>query len=156
HQEQSGSIRMARGPHQVPAVESGLRTYERMGLAEYAQPLDAQEVAERVRVTQALRGIFNPTTAVVHPGRLVRGLARAVEKKGGKIYEQTAVLDYETGIKPRLMTDRGDVHANTIILAGEAYLSQLPKQSRAVIPLYSLITMTEPLSEDHWKEIGWQ
>jgi glycine/D-amino acid oxidase-like deaminating enzyme len=156
HQEQSGSIRMARGPHQLPSVERGLETYARMGLAEYAQPLDAHEVAERVRVTQALRGIYNPTTAVVHPGRLVRGLARAVERKGGVIYEQTPVLDYETGPKPRLMTTRGDVRANVIVLAGEAYLSQLPKQSRSVIPLYSLISLTEPLSEAQWAEIGWE
>jgi glycine/D-amino acid oxidase-like deaminating enzyme len=156
HQEQAGSIRMARGPHQLPSVESGLKTYERLGLAEYAQPLDAADIAERVRVTQALRGIYNPTTAVVHPARLVRGLARAVEHKGGTIYEQTRVLDYEAGATPRLMTARGDVRANVVVLAGEAYLSQLPKQSRALIPLYSLITMTEPLTDDQWAEIGWQ
>jgi glycine/D-amino acid oxidase-like deaminating enzyme len=156
HQEQSGAIRMARGPHQLAGIEGSYQTYRRMGLEEHAQLLDAHEVAERVRVTKALKGIFNPTTAVVHPGRLVRGLARAVERKGGVIYEQTRVLDYETGLNPRLMTDHGDVRARVIVLAGESYLSQLPKLRRALIPVYSLIALTEPLSDEQWAEIGWE
>jgi glycine/D-amino acid oxidase-like deaminating enzyme len=156
HQEQEGAIRLARGPHQLPAIEGSYRTYKRLGLEEYSQMLDAHEVAERVRVTKALKGIFNPTTAVVHPGRLVRGLARAVERKGGTIYEQTRVVDYETGPNPRLMTDRGDVRAKVIVLAGEAYLSQLSKLHRQLIPVYSLIALTEPLGEEHWAEIGWR
>jgi glycine/D-amino acid oxidase-like deaminating enzyme len=155
-QEQAGSIRMARGPQQLPAVESALRTYERLGLAEYAQPLDAAEVAERVRVTQVLKGIYNPVTANVHPAKMVRGLARAVERHGATIYERTKVLDYETGTYPRLMTSHGDIRAKVISLAGEAYLSQLSKQSRSVIPLYSLISLTEPLSDAQWEEIGWK
>ncbi len=154
-QEQAGSIRMARGPHQLPAVENTIRTFERLGLAQYAQSMDAAAVADRVRVTQALKGVFNPTTASVNPAKLVRGLAQAVERKGATIYERTRVLDYETGDYPRLMTTRGDLRANVIVLAGEAYLSQLPKQSRSLIPVYSLMTLTAPLTDAQWDEIGW-
>ena len=155
-QEQAGSIRMARGPQQLPSVEGSLRTFERLGLPEYAQPLDAAEIAGRVRVTQAIKGIYNPVTASVNPARLVRGLARAVERAGATVYEQTNVLDFETGSNPRLMTARGDVRANVVVLAGEAYLSQLARTARSVVPIYSLITLTEPLSDRHWDEIGWQ
>lgn len=155
-QEQAGSIRMARGPHQLPSVERAIRTYDRMGLSEYAQPLDARELSSRVRVTQALKGIFNPVTASVHPAKLVRGLARAVERLGGTIYEQTRVIDYESGEYRRLMTTHGDIRANLVVLAGEAYLSRLPKQGRSVIPLYSLISLTEPLTREQWEEIGWE
>jgi glycine/D-amino acid oxidase-like deaminating enzyme len=155
-QEQAGAIRMARGPHQLPAVDNALRTYDRLGLGQYAQPLDAAELADRVRVTQALKGVFNPTTANVHPAKMVRGLARVVERMGATIYEQTRVIDFETGEHPRLMTTSGDVRAKAIVLAGEAYLSQLPKQSRSVVPIYSLITLTEPLTDAQWEEIGWK
>lgn len=155
-QEQAGSIRMARGAHQIPAVERAIRTYDRLGLGEYAQPLDAAAVAERVRVTQAIKGMYNPVTANVNPAKMVRGLARTVERLGATIYEQTRVIDYETGEYPRLMTTHGDVRAKTIVLAGEGYLSQLPKESRTVIPLYSLITLTEPLTDEQMAEIGWE
>jgi glycine/D-amino acid oxidase-like deaminating enzyme len=42
------------------------------------------------------------------------------------------------------------------VLCGEAYLSQLPKLRRQIMPVYSLITLTEPLSEADWTEIGWR
>ncbi len=154
-QEQAGSIRMARGAHQLPSVERAIRTYDRLGLGEYAQPLDASELLERVRVTQAIKAMYNPVTANVNPAKMVRGLARTVERLGASIFEQTRVIDYETGDYPRLMTTHGDVRANVVVLAGEGYLSQLSKESRTVIPLYSLITLTEPLSDEQMAEIGW-
>ena len=60
------------------------------------------------------------------------------------------------GPNPRLVTPRGDVRAKSVILAGEAYLSQLPQKSRSILPLYSLIVLTEPLSPEVWDQIGWQ
>ena len=46
--------------------------------------------------------------------------------------------------------------ACTIVLAGEAYLSKLAPLRHQSIPLYSLIVLTEPLSEAQWAEIGWE
>jgi glycine/D-amino acid oxidase-like deaminating enzyme len=66
-----------------------------------------------------------------------RGLARAVERHGGAIYEETRVLDYVPGPLPRLDTARGNVSAKAIVLAGEAYLSQLPKLHRQIMPMTS-------------------
>ena len=54
-----------------------------------------------------------------------------------------------------LVTTRGDVRAPVVVLAGEAYLSQLPGLRRQLIPLYSLIVLTEPVSDAQWAEIGW-
>jgi glycine/D-amino acid oxidase-like deaminating enzyme len=42
-----------------------------------------------------------------------------------------------------------------LVLAGEAYLSQLPRLRRQLIPIYSQIALTEPLSDASWAEIGW-
>ena len=42
------------------------------------------------------------------------------------------------------------------MLAGEAYLARLRKLRRQVLPIYSLIVLTEPLSETRWAEIGWE
>ena len=54
------------------------------------------------------------------------------------------------------MTDAGEVRAGAIVLAGEAYLARLRKLRRQVLPIYSLIVLTEPLSEEQWAEIGWE
>jgi glycine/D-amino acid oxidase-like deaminating enzyme len=61
----------------------------------------------------------------LHPGRLVRGLARAVEARGGVIYEQTAVTAVGGGSRPVLRTNAGEVVARkAVVLAGGAYMTQ--------------------------------
>ncbi len=151
-----GALRLARGEHQRASVEGAYKTLEALGLADRYELLDAAQTAERVRVSDTVAALYNLAGASVHPARLARGLARAVERLGGTIYEQTPVVDYETGRSPRLITSLGDVRAKTIVLAGEAYSPQLPKLRRTLVPMYSLIVLTEPLSENDWEQIGWR
>ena len=155
HYVKGGSLRLARGVQQQPIIERSLATYARLGLDDSYQLLNAEETAARIRVAGAMGALFTPHCARIHPGRLVRGLARAVERLGGTIYEGTAVTGYTTGARPCLHTATGDVRARTIVLAGEAYLSQLPPLRRQLIPVYSLIVLTEPLRDDQWAAIGW-
>ena len=155
HYQKSGALRLARGAHQWPALLEAHQTAQQLGLTDHYQVLDARQVDERVRVTKTYRALFTPDCAVIHPGRLVRGLARAVERRGGTIYEQTPVSDFETGRSPRLLTPYGEGRARTLVLAGESYLQQLRKLRRTLLPFYSLIVLTEPLSDAQWAEIGW-
>ena len=151
-----GNLRIARGSSQVPSIESSYEAMRSLGLEDGLRVLDAEETAERVKITDARGGLYNPHCATIHPARLARGLARAVERLGGEIFEQTRVTDFEPGTNPRLVTDAGEVRADTIVLAGEAYLARLAKLRRQVLPVYSLIVLTEPLSEDRWARIGWE
>jgi glycine/D-amino acid oxidase-like deaminating enzyme len=151
-----GQLRVARGPAQVPAIEGAYRSAQKLGLDEDLQLLDAQQTAERIRITGAEGGLYNPHCATIHPARLARGLARAVERLGGEIFERTTVTDYDGGSNPKFVTDAGEVWAGAVVLAGEAYLARLRKLHRQVLPIYSLIVLTEPLSEAQWAEIGWE
>jgi glycine/D-amino acid oxidase-like deaminating enzyme len=153
-----GELLVARGPHGAPSLEEAYAEYERFGFGDRYRLLDAAETAAKVRIQGAIRGLFTDAAAVVHPGRLVRGLARHVEALGVVIHEGTAV----TGFRPKdatgragLVTDRGEVRAPVIVLAGEAYLTELPPLHRQLIPLWSLIVLTEPVSDAAWAEIGW-
>ncbi len=145
-----GQLRVARGPSQLPGIEEAYESLRALGLAEDLRLLDAEETASRVRITDARGALYNPHCATIHPARLARGLALAVERLGGEIFEQTPVTDYEAGDEtgsrlPRLMTDAGGVRARTVVLAGEAYLARLRKLRRQVLPIYSLNVLTEPL-----------
>ena len=155
-----GQLTIARGRHQLPALKHDLETYERFGFGDRYQLLGEEELARRIRVSGALGAVYTPDTAVVHPGRLVRGLARAVERHGGVIHEGTAVTDFTPGVQggtlPVLRTPRGDVRARVVVLAGEAYLSQIPRLRRQLLPLYSLIVLTEPIDDEQWAAIGWE
>jgi glycine/D-amino acid oxidase-like deaminating enzyme len=154
-----GQLRVARGPSQLPAVEQAYESARALGLEGDLRVLDAEETAKRVRITGVRGALYNPHCATIHPARLARGLAQAVERLGGEIFEQTPATDYEAGGSnggPQLVTESGGVRASTIVLAGEAYLARLRKLRRQVLPIYSLIVLTEPLSEERWAEIGWQ
>ena len=153
----AGTLTVARGAHQLPALQASYEAYERLGMADHYCILKPEEVAERVRVTDVYGGLYTPDGASLHPGRLVRGLARAVEALGGVIYEQTAVTDIEGGRSPRLETIAGELRARkALVLAGEAYLTGLKKMHRSLLPVYSLICLTEPLTDTQWTAIGWR
>jgi glycine/D-amino acid oxidase-like deaminating enzyme len=155
HFAKDGSLRVALGPHHLPRLLEARAAFEALGLGDRYRLLNTSETAERIRITRAVASVYNPDCAVVHPGRLARGLARAVERRGATLYEQTEVVDFIGGRSPRLITTRGDVRAQTIVLAGEAYLSKLRRLHRQVIPVYSQIMLTEPLTPAQWAEIGW-
>ena len=156
HFVRGGGMTVARGTQQLPAVRDAHAEFVGLGLGDRVELLDKAQTDERVKIEGVLGSVFYKDAANLHPGRLVRGLARAVERRGAKIYERTEVTDFTTGAKPVLRTAHGNVNAKTIVLCGEAYLTQLPKMRRALIPVYSLMTLTEPLSAADWDAIGWR
>lgn len=107
--------------------------------------------ADRVRAAGALGASFDPACARVHPAKLVRGLATAVERAGATIAEQTAVIRWAPG---RVTTNRGTVSADRIVIATEGYGATFRATHRRILPLYSLMIATEPLPESFWDGIG--
>jgi glycine/D-amino acid oxidase-like deaminating enzyme len=157
HFHKGGILTLARGEHHLPMLKSAFEAYSRLGLGQQYRLLSASEAQERVRVTNVCAALYASENASIHPARLVRGLARAVEKRGGVIYERTEVTEFEGGTGPWLLTPSGEVRARrAIVLAGESYLTRLHKLHRTVLPVYSLITLTEPLTAAQWTQIGWQ
>jgi glycine/D-amino acid oxidase-like deaminating enzyme len=158
---------VATGPEQLPSLRRLSAAYEAVGAGDAHRLLDAAGLAERVRIAGAAGALEGDVCATLHPGRLVAGLADAVERRGGTIYEGTTAV----GFRPRgragagaydtrpdhaeLLTDRGPLRADAVLLAGEAYLTRLPALRRRLIPLYSHIVLTEPLDPAVWERIGW-
>ena len=155
-----GVLRVARGSHEVPQVHRTMRELTELGLGDGLRLLSRDELVARVAVNRGETALFDPHAATLHPGRLVRGLAERVEDRGATIYERTRVSEVMPGDggrrRPRLRTPAGQVTARTVVLAGEAYLSQLRPLRRRVLPVYSLIALTEPLDDDRWARIGWR
>jgi glycine/D-amino acid oxidase-like deaminating enzyme len=154
-----GQLNIARGSQDEPALRHELEELERAGLAVGWQPLDTAGVRERIRVTGATTGLYSPHAAALQPAKLARGLARVVEGMGATVFERTEVTTVRTrdegGGRPALVTSTGTVEADTVVLAGEAYLVRLPGYHRSLIPVWSQIVLSEPLPEAAWDEIGW-
>ncbi|CAN5851177.1 FAD-dependent oxidoreductase [soil metagenome] len=156
HYAKGGELEIARAGYDLPKLESMYDEFRAIRLEDHYQLLDEYETAARISVEGAVGSFWNREGAAIQPAKLARGLARAVERHGGTIYEQTRVIDFEPGKHPVFQTGQGDVRANTIVLAGEAYLSQLEKTKRDLIPMTSHMVVTEPLTEGQWDAVGWQ
>ncbi|MDO9398692.1 MAG: FAD-binding oxidoreductase [Herbiconiux sp.] len=126
---------------------------DRLELVTAGGPDDARGRA--LAATASLAAAFDPACARVHPAKLVRGLARVVERAGVVIAEQTEVVDWAPG-RARYRTAEGDglITCEQLVIATEAYGAKLPGVGRRILPLYSLMIATEPLPEDVWEELG--
>ncbi|WP_328531679.1 FAD-binding oxidoreductase [Nocardioides sp. NBC_00368] len=147
-----GTVVVARTPAQLERARHEVEHARSWGLGEAELSLLDQEAAEkRLAATGTLGATYTPDCAAIHPAKLVRGLARAVEARGVTIYEQTRV----TSIEPHLLrTERDVVSADVVVRATEGYTPTLAGLEREVIPVRSLIVATEPLTDLVWASIG--
>jgi glycine/D-amino acid oxidase-like deaminating enzyme len=149
-----GTVAVATTDAQLARLRATLEADRRWGLGpDDSWELNRAEVADCVAVAGARGGLFSPHCARVHPARLVRGLADAVERRNVRIYEGTAALSVEPR---RVRTARGDVIARWVVRATEGFTAQLPNLHRRLLPMNSSMVVTEPLPDDVWARIGWQ
>ncbi len=150
----AGNLAVATTPAQCTRIRDrydDLRKNRGYGADDVAL-LTPAELQSRVRVEGALGAIFDRNSARVQPAKLARGLADVVERMGVRIYEGTAATAIESG---RVSTPLGEVRAGIIVRATEGYTPQLPGHGREIVPLSSAILVTEPLSDEIWRQIGW-
>jgi glycine/D-amino acid oxidase-like deaminating enzyme len=144
-----GTVVLARNEAQAARLQAEVAHGRSLGL----EWLGPEAARERVGAERVLGATFTPHCAAIHPGRLVRGLASAVEQLGGRVHERTRV----TGIEPgRVRTEHGTVRAGVVLRATEAFTPALPGLRRRVLPVYSLMLATEPLPTSFWESVGWR
>ncbi|GAA3061315.1 NAD(P)/FAD-dependent oxidoreductase [Streptomyces glomeratus] len=113
----------------------------------------ARETAERIRVAHAVGSTWTPHGARLHPVKLVKGLAAAVEALGVTIHEGTPV----TEIRPKhAVTPYGTVRAPYVLRCTEGFTASLKGQRRTWLPMNSSMIATEPLTDAQWAGIGWE
>ena len=142
----------ARYPEQEITQRRYLDKLYRQGLDERDYRwLSPEQLARQICVAKAYGGIYAPHCATIQPAKLVRGLARAVERLGVPIYENSPVSHWQAG---SLQTARASVRCRWIVPAVEGYSVTLPPLGRYQLPVQSLLVATEPLSAATWDEIG--
>ncbi|WBC10177.1 FAD-dependent oxidoreductase [Micromonospora sp. WMMA1947] len=147
-----GTVTLARSEAQLGRARAEVAQAHTHGLTDDDLTLlDAAEAAARCNAEGVRGGTYTPHCAAVHPAKLVRGLARAVERRGVRIHERTPV----TAVRPgAAVTPAGAVRAPVVVRATEGYTPGLSGQRRTVAPVYSLMVATPPLPEETWARIG--
>ncbi len=90
HAAKGGTITLARSKSQWARAQAEVEDARSWGLGEDdVRLLDADEATDVVAATRVRGATYTPDCAAIHPGRLVRGLADAVVRRGVDLYEQT-------------------------------------------------------------------
>jgi gamma-glutamylputrescine oxidase len=142
---QSGFLSLATSARKAAALAAWA---DRMDSV-YGYPLQRIGAAERAGWIASARyhgGVHDPRSGHLHPLQYTLGLAVAAAAAGVRLCEQTAVRALRPGAQPQLVTDRGTVTADQVLLAGNVYLQGLaPALARRIMPAGTYIACTEPL-----------
>ncbi|MFE5890748.1 NAD(P)/FAD-dependent oxidoreductase [Streptomyces sp. NPDC056468] len=146
-----GVLEVARTPAQLARLKE-FHAHELSYGEKDRELYGARETAERIRVADAVGSTWTPHGARLHPVKLVKGLAAAVEALGVTIHELTPV----TEIRPKhAVTPYGTVRAPYVLRCTEGFTAGLKGQRRTWLPMNSSMIATEPLSQEQWESVGW-
>jgi glycine/D-amino acid oxidase-like deaminating enzyme len=153
-----GTLVVARNAAQVSRAERDVAEARSLGFGEDDLSfLGRAEAEARIGATGVLGATFTPHCAALDPARLARGLAEAVVRRGGTLYEKTTATAIEPGQgsrRPVVRTDGGNARADVVVRATEGWTATLPGERRSLVPLYSLMLATEPLGDSFWAGAG--
>ena len=126
---------------------------DRLGVHPFQQ-LSPEEVARRSGSSVHLEGVLEPSGATVHPGYLVRGMARAAQQLGVRIYEHTPMVELDRREPAVLRTPSGVLTADKVVLAINAHAAGVRELHRKIVAITSDMVSTAPIPE-RLEEIGW-
>ncbi|HSE80513.1 MAG TPA: FAD-binding oxidoreductase [Gaiellaceae bacterium] len=154
--ELTGDLAVALEPHEVAWLEEGAELLERYGHDH--ELFDRDAVQAEVASPTYLGGLWDKTdAALVDPGRLATGLADAAAAAGVRLHERSPATKLEDdGAGVRVLTPGGRVRARRVLMATSAYPPLLRAIRRYVAPVYDYALMTEPLSPERRRSIGWK
>ncbi|NQV86088.1 MAG: FAD-binding oxidoreductase, partial [Woeseiaceae bacterium] len=149
-----GYVELALRESDVRNLNSYLETKERANYPHEMKFLNRDEIRSVVGSDSYIAGLVNMGNGHLHPINLCAGEAAAAVSLGATVFEQSPVVKIHHGAKPRVETAVGTIHANKVLLAGNAYLGRTePKLAGKVIPAGSYIMATEPLSPELQREL---
>ena len=152
HFDQSGALEIAVIPAQMVRLEQELEHMRALGFGDSDyQGIGPKGLQNMLDVEGALGAIHMKHCAAIQPARLARGLADVVEGLGVSLYEQSPVLQIND---KTLVTSGGTIKAGTVVVATEGYSGTVTGRQRRLVPVHSMMVVTEPLSEGQINTMG--
>ncbi len=143
-----GNIFAAFNPKQMKELEAKKILWERYGMTDH-EMLDRAGMQRHIGSDRYLGGMMDHSGGHIHPLNLALGEAAALRTKGATVLEETRLVSVEDNSgKPVVVTEKGRITCNTLVLCGNAYLgSAVPKLAARVMPVSTQVMATEPLGD---------
>lgn len=156
--EETGTLDVATEPHQVEDLLAHAELASRHGTP--LQFLDREEIRAAVASPRFLAGVRagGERTVMLNPAKLAWGLAAAVERRGGTVFEGSRVTGlrrHAAGVEVRV-EGGGIVEASRVLVGTSAYSGWLRRLVPQFVPVYDYVLMTEPMTPERRASIGWR
>jgi len=154
--EHPGFLRVATSEKYKKRILHEMELAHKLGL-EGIEWLDEAQTQEQVKSPLYIGAWWEPRCGILNPAKLSWGWADVIRPLGVEIYENSPVAEItrQNG-RVRLTTPNGSVRADKVVMATNAWSHFFKELKRKQVPVWTHIVMTEPLTEKHFKEIGWQ
>jgi gamma-glutamylputrescine oxidase len=143
---ETGYIALALHADQIKTFEQSITALATENVLTWL--LQREEVQERIGTPlgeEIVAGKFNPEGALVHPVRLVQGLARAAQRYGTRMSTSTVVQLTPDSEGVKIHTSSGTLHATNVIVATNAWISELvPSLTTLITPVRGQILAYAP------------
>lgn len=154
--EHPGFLRVATSEKYKNRILKEMALAHELGLAGI-EWLDKEQIREQVQSPMYLGAWWEPRCGILNPAKLAWGWTQVLSPMGVDIFENSPVAEIarEDG-KMRLDTPNGCVRADKVVMATNAWSHFFKELKRKQVPVWTHIVLTEPLSEAHFREIGWR
>jgi len=149
--ERTGSLAVAIEQYQVEGLRESHNGTDELFF-------DAAAMRAEIDSPTYLGGLWSTRdTAMIHPGKLARELAKACAEAGVEIFEHSPVVGVSRDGRDavRVSLDGGQAVASRVALATNAFPSLLARYRLHTVPVYDYVLMTEPLTAEQLTSIGW-
>jgi glycine/D-amino acid oxidase-like deaminating enzyme len=154
--EETGELAFATAPYQAEWIPELVETAQRYGWR--AEAWGAERAQQEVHSPTYHGAAYLPDgRAVVDPARLAWGLADVARSTGIHLHERSPVVALRAdGDGIEAATKSGSVTGRRAILATSAFKPLVRAIRRYVVPVYDYVLVTEPLSPERRRSLGWR
>ncbi len=154
--EHPGFLRVATSEKYKKRILHEIELAHKLGL-DGIEWIDKDQIQKEVKSPMYLGAWSEPRCGILNPAKLSWSWADTLRPMGIDIYEKTPVTQVERGAKRlSLRTPGGTVTAEKMVFATNAWSHFFPKLKSKQLPVWTHIVISEPLSDEQYKSIGWQ
>jgi 4-methylaminobutanoate oxidase (formaldehyde-forming) len=149
--QRRGSLRVANTAARYEELARGASMGRNFGLP--VEPVTPGQIKERwspISTEGIVGGFWFPQDGQVNPADVTMAYAKGARMRGAKVLEHTAVTQIlvENGKAAGVMTDKGPIRANTVVICGGMWSRDLAAKIGVTIPLHAaehFYIVTEPV-----------
>lgn len=154
--ERPGFLRVATSKAYVKRITHEIKLMHSLGI-EGIEWISRDEVRREVNSPLYLGAWWEPRCVLINPAKLSWGMRKLNLELGVKIFEFSPVIEVRrTASKFTIKTDEGELEAEKILFATNAFSHLFPQLKRKQVPAFTYIVLTEPLDDKFFEEVGWR